>query len=345
MKKKVGLIFGGQSAEHEVSINSARAVYKNIDNNKYDIIPIYINKSGKLSVQESDILDKKKPLSQDSLLSFLPWSNVLNEKLDCDIYFPVLHGPNGEDGKVQALIELSGYPLVGANSLSSALAMDKTTAKILFQSVGLKVVPSLSFDYNDSIDDIVLQVLEKLKLPVFIKPNSLGSSVGISKAKTRVEVVEGLKLAFKYDNRVIIEKGLSVREIEVSVMGNRDILVSKPGELKPANDFYDYEDKYKKGKTEFNIPASLDESTEKTIMNAAIKAYKSLYLNGMSRVDFFIELGTNDTYINEINTIPGFTEISMFPKLWETRNISFKNLLSKLIEYGFEDHKRIKNNL
>jgi D-alanine-D-alanine ligase len=338
MKKRLGLLFGGKSAEHEISIKSANAVFNNIDRYKYDISLIYINRKGLFTVLDNDKVFPKN-IEKEVYFNFIPWTVNAGKILECDIYFPVLHGPNGEDGKIQALIELSGYPLVGANSLGSTLAMDKAISKHLFKNAGLKTVDFLSYDRNTDTDKIIWEVSGKLKYPLFIKPNSLGSSVGISKAESETELRIGISEAFKYDNRIIIEQGLEVREIEVSVMGNNDIMVSEPGELKPANEFYDYNDKYKDGKTEFDIPAILDKEHKDIITYSAVKAFKTLRLNGMSRVDFFIEKKTKEVYINEINTIPGFTEISMFPKLWETRNISFKDLISRLIEYGFEYHK------
>lgn len=336
MKKKVGLLFGGMSAEHEVSIRSAEAVYRHADKDQFDLILIYINKQGLWSVQNPECFDNG--FTGKPFFSFLPWDSGIQKNLNCDIYFPVLHGPNGEDGKVQALVELSGKPLVGANSLGSALAMDKTVSKKLFKEAGLNVVNSLSFEKSTSVDLIVSEVMDKLTLPVFIKPNSLGSSVGISRGISEVEIREGILNAFNFDKRVIIEEGLTVREIEVSVMGNEKIEVSKPGELKPDNVFYDYNDKYKNGKTEFDIPAVLEKKIEDKIRVLAKKSFKALYLNGMARVDFFIEKDTGCIYINEINTIPGFTEISMFPKLWETQNISFEELITRLINYGFNYH-------
>ena len=340
MKKTIGLIFGGRSAEHEVSIKSAKSVYNNIDKQKFNIVLIYINKGGLWSVQRSNSFET---FNEENSFSFLPWELTRNMNIDCDIYFPVLHGPNGEDGKVQSLIELSNKPLVGANSLGSALAMDKTIAKKMFQDTGLNIIKSLSFSKTSPLKIIVSEVKNMLEVPVFIKPNSMGSSVGISKAITESEIIKGIENAFKYDNRIIIEEGLNVREIEVSVIGNEKLMVSRPGELIPDSEFYDYEDKYIKGKTKFDIPAKLDRSMELKIIEQAEKAYKSLYLNGMARVDFFIEKETDKIFVNEINTIPGFTEISMFPKLWEIDGLCFKDLLEKLINYGFDHYENTGN--
>jgi len=341
MKKKLGLLFGGKSAEHEISIKSAWSVYNNIDRKKIDISLIYINREGMFALINENEFKISTDFSKKKFSNFIPWENSIENTINCDIYFPVLHGPNGEDGKIQSLIELSGKPLVGANSYGSALAMDKTVSKQLFRLAGLNTVEFLHFNKSVGMDLILSNVTDKLNFPVFIKPNSLGSSVGISKAENKTDLKKGILEAFKYDDRIIIEEGLDVREIEISVMGNEDLMVSRPGELKPANEFYDYNDKYKNGKTEFDIPAILDEETENLIVDYAKRAFNSLYLNGMSRVDFFIEKKSNRIYINEINTIPGFTEISMFPKLWETRGISFKELITKLINYGFQYNEKI----
>ncbi|MCK4763343.1 MAG: D-alanine--D-alanine ligase [Candidatus Aminicenantes bacterium] len=335
-KTTVGILFGGMSAEHEVSLKSAAAVYKNLDREKFIPTLVYIGKKGRWSKIDEDSF-KKGEFPQSGGSSFIPWQNDAVDKIEADIYFPVLHGPNGEDGKIQGLFEMAGKPYVGADSFSSALAMDKGVAKFLFQKAGLKTPGFLLFTQNDGFA-IKEQVEEKLFYPVFVKPCSLGSSVGISKAKNEGELQAAVDLAFKYDRKIIIELGLDAREIELSVMGNEEILVSPPGELNPGNEFYDYADKYLNGKTTFSIPAELEEQTVEKLQNMARKAFQALYLNGMSRVDFFIEKESGAVYINEINTIPGFTEISMFPKLWTVVGISFTQLVTRLIEYGFQYH-------
>lgn len=343
MKKKhrVGILFGGKSAEHDISIKSASAIFNHLDRNKYLPSLIYINRDGCWSFIEEQCFIEKK-CQQKISHSFIPWLNSEPMKEESiDIYFPVLHGPNGEDGKIQSLFELSSIPFVGANSLGSALAMDKVLSKTLFQKAGLKTPEFLYFTENNP--DKILQLVEsQLGYPVFVKPASLGSSVGISKARGKRELKIAVKEAFSYENKIIVEKAINAREIEVAVLGNHDIQVSKPGELIPHNDFYDYEDKYLSNKTQFKIPVKLKKSLEKKIRDMAIRAFKSHFLNGMSRIDFFIESQTEQIYINEINTIPGFTEISMFPKLWEIEGIPFRDLVTKLIELGFEHHLKSK---
>jgi D-alanine-D-alanine ligase len=339
-KIKVGILFGGKSAEHEISLISTKTVYKYIDKKKFKPVLIYINRKGtwshinKKEFENSDLINK-------SYASFLPWENNIINKLDIDIYFPVLHGPNCEDGKLQSLLELSGKPYVGANSLASSIAMDKVISKILFKNAGLNTPDFLFFTFNDHLK-IKGMILKKLCYPVFIKPCSLGSSVGISKVNEEKELKSAIDLAFKYDKKIIIEKAINAREIEIAVMGNDDIKISKPGELIPFNKFYDYEDKYVLGKTKFKIPTILSNELKNKIKKMAKKAYESLFLNGMARIDFFIEKNTEELFINEINTIPGFTEISMFPKLWEYEGIGFTDLITKLIEYGFDYHRKQK---
>lgn len=336
----VGILFGGMSAEHEVSLRSAAALVKNIDRDKFIPELIYINKEGHWRhINEAEF--NRKEFAANECRSFIPWVNTSFDKFAVDIYFPVLHGPNGEDGKVQGLFEMADQPYVGANSFSSALAMDKGTAKLMFREAGLKTPDFLVFSENDTAR-IREQVAQRLPYPVFVKPNSLGSSVGISKVKKEDELKAAVNLAFKYDRRIIIEEGLAAREIEISVMGNEKVMVSAPGELIPANEFYDYADKYLEGKTSFNIPAKLDKKIVGQVKEMAEKAYRALYLNGMSRVDFFLQNETNEVYINEINTIPGFTEISMFPKLWQVQGITFTGLITRLIEYGFDYHKQFR---
>ena len=340
-KITVGILFGGQSAEHEVSLKSAAALYRHLDKSKFIPLLIYLSREdGQWRVVDEKHFMQTGGLARPTVgYSFLPWLSRGIEPIDVDIYFPMLHGPNGEDGKIQGLLELAGKPYVGANSVSSVLAMDKVVAKALFQKAGLKVVDSLFFETND-YSYIREAIARAFSYPVFIKPSFMGSSVGISKVKEEAQLKTGLDLAFRYDRKVLVERALEIREIEVSVMGNDEIMVSRPGELIPNNEFYNYSDKYINGKTTFHMPARLEPGVEESIRQAAGKAYKALFLNGMSRVDLFIEKKTAEIYVNEINTIPGFTEISMFPKLWNLQGISFSELITRLIHYGFDYFKK-----
>jgi D-alanine-D-alanine ligase len=239
---------------------------------------------------------------------------------------------------------MAGKPFVGADSLTSQLAMDKIVSKILFSRAGLKTAEYLFFTVNhhEQIEELVGK---KLSFPVFVKPCSLGSAVGVSKARDRGELLAAVDLAFTYDNKVIVEKAVRMRELEVSAMGNGEVMVSSPGELLPSKEFYDYADKYLLGKTQFRIPVRLGDELEAKVKETVRKAYRSLFLNGYARVDLFLERETDEILVNEINTIPGFTAISMFPKLWEAQGIPFGQLLDRLIAYGFDHHARRKENV
>ncbi len=344
MKKiRVGLIFGGRSAEHAVSLLSAKTIWENLDQARYEPFLVYINRSGEWCLTGSASF-REDELKKDKFHSFMPWSSTLTAALDADIYFPVLHGPNGEDGRIQGLFEMAGKPFVGAGSLSSQLAMDKVASKMLFAQAGLKQAPHLYFIEN--IHGPIAELVEKkLGYPVFVKPCSLGSSVGIRKAKDLSELLAAADLAFGYDSKILIEKAIAMREIEVSVMGNSELMVSAPGELLPAKEFYDYADKYLDGKTQFRIPVPLGEEIEARVKKLVQRAYRALFLNGFARVDLFLEKGSGELLINEINTIPGFTAISMFPKLWQAQGIGFPELLDRLIAYGFDHFQRRRENV
>ena len=342
-KTTVGLLFGGKSAEHAVSLKSAAAIYQHLDRTRFDPVLIYINRRGDWCLTENDRFIETG-YQEERFCPFIPWETEHQRCFAADIYFPVLHGPNGEDGRIQSIFEMAGKPFVGAGSLGSALAMDKVVSKLLFARAGLRVVEYLFFAEN-----IFLQISElvnkKLAYPLFVKPCSLGSSVGISKIFRQEELKAAVDLAFSYDNKILIEQGIEMREIEVSVMGNKELKISRPGELIPFHEFYDYQDKYLLDKTQFYIPAQLPPETIKEIRHAAQKAFRTLFLNGMARVDLFLEKGTGAIYVNEINTIPGFTEISMFPKLWLVEGITFTQLITQLIDYGLDHHRDMKLNV
>jgi D-alanine-D-alanine ligase len=342
-KTKVALIFGGKSAEHAVSLKSAAAIYEHLDRTRFEPVLIYINRRGDWCRTENDRF-VEADYQGERFYPFVPWETEHPLRFAADIYFPVLHGPNGEDGRIQGIFEMAGKPFVGAGSLGSALAMDKVVSKILFASAGLRVGEYLYFTENNS-QQISELVNKKLAYPLFVKPCSLGSSVGISKIRREAELKAAVDLAFSYDSKILVEQGIEMREIEVSVMGNRKLKISRPGELIPFHEFYDYQDKYLLDKTQFHIPAQLPPETVTEIRRTAQKAFRTLFLNGMARVDLFLEKGSGTIYINEINTIPGFTEISMFPKLWQVEGISFAQLVTQLIEYGLDHHRDMKANV
>jgi len=346
-RQTVGILFGGRSAEHEVSIESARAVFNHIDRDRFEPLLIYIDPSGCWRRLDGDTLLRAESYRGSESLGtgdhpvyrFIPWANRVPEPFACDIYFPLLHGPNGEDGRMQGMLELASVPFTGADSFSSALAMNKAVAKMMFQRTGLDTPDFVCFR-NTPPEKIAAEVRRKLTLPVFVKPNALGSSVGITKVKRWKDLDAAVTAALDHDRTIIIEAGVDAREIEVSVMGNERVEVSRPGELIPHNEFYDYADKYLDNQTRFHIPAELPPRIEETLRDMAERAYRALFLNGMSRVDFFLERRTDRVLINEINTIPGFTAISMFPKLWGLEGVSFGGLITRLIELGFAFHRR-----
>lgn len=331
-KIKLGVIYGGLSTEHEVSINSAKSVIDNLDKDKYDIYKIYIDKKGEWYKEDNKI------------------DNVFNYLRSLDVVFPVLHGLYGEDGTIQGLFELLGVPYVGCRVLSSSLGMDKVYAKMIFDKVGIEKAKYIyikkvedKYIYIDdkfnekelSLQDIALLVESELSLPVFIKPSRSGSSVGINKAHTREEVIKYIEYASGFDNKILIEENIIGREIECAVLGNNEVEASPLGEILPKGEFYSYNAKYVDDSKTI-IPDDIDKNISDKIRKTAIKAYKSLDCFGLSRVDFFLEKDTNRIILNEINTMPGFTTISMYPKLWESAGLSYSELLDKLISLALE---------
>jgi len=344
-KTRIALLFGGRSAEHEVSLISASAIYRNINTRKYEVISFYINKKGEWKKVASPLLSPEK-LEKGPSFSFLPWeAAAFSRRVRADIYFPVLHGPYGEDGTIQGLLEMADVPYVGAGVLASAAGMDKAVMKALFAVKNLPLVKSRTFldsEYLKNKKAILGLIKKEFPLPFFVKPANLGSSVGISKVKTYAETSTALGKAFRYDRKILVEQGILGREVECSVLGNEEPRASLPGEVIPSREFYDYRDKYLEGKTRFRIPAKLPEAKIKEIERLAIEAYQAVGCSGLARLDFFLEERTGKIYVNEINTMPGFTEISMYPKLWGVSGIPFPRLVEELIRLGFRRHRRKK---
>ena len=344
-KTKVALLFGGRSAEHEISLISATAIHKNLDDHKYDTTCIYINKQGFWRLVESPSHVRPEG-DKNPFLSFLPWGNETSSaSIEADIYFPVLHGPFGEDGTIQGLFEMADVPYVGAAVLSSAVGMDKALSKNLFQYKKLPVVQHLAISeisWQERSAEILSQIRENFSLPFFVKPANLGSSIGITKVINFEKTQAALMTAFEFDAKILVEEGIEGREIECSVLGDTHPEASLPGEIIPYREFYDYKDKYLEGKTTFKIPAELPSNVTEEIQRIAIEAFRAIECSGMARVDFFLQRGTEKIFLNEINTIPGFTEISMYPKLWEESGLSFPELLDKLIDLGIQRHKSKK---
>jgi D-alanine-D-alanine ligase len=345
-KVRIALLFGGRSAEHEVSLVSASAIYKNIDKTRYNVTSIFIDKTGHWRRAASPLLTPEKLQSGPSS-SFLPWEALpsLPRRVRADIYFPVLHGPYGEDGTIQGLLEMADVPYVGAGVLASAAGMDKAVMKVLFADRNLPIVRHRVFgevEWKKCRKAILGLIGKEFPLPFFVKPANLGSSVGISKVKNRGHTERALARAFRYDRKVIVEEGIKGREIECNVLGNDEPRASLPGEVIPYREFYDYRDKYLDGKTRFRIPADLPASVIREVQRLAVEAYLAVECSGMARLDFLLEDGTGKLYVNEINTIPGFTEISMYPKLWGVSGIPFGRLVEELIRLGLERHRRKK---
>ena len=357
-KLKIGVIFGGRSGEHEVSLLSAQSVMAALDREKYDVVPVGITRDGRwltgnvvaaltegnTDVQPTALL----PDPQISGLMALQETDAeptgLTAVTHLDVLIPVLHGTYGEDGTVQGLLELAGLPYVGAGVVGSAVGMDKAMFKHVMAANGLPVLPWELVTRQEWLmgETAVLEKLEAaLSYPMFTKPANLGSSVGISKCKNRAELVAGLHEAAQYDRRIVVEQGINVRELEVAVLGNEAPAASVVGEIRPRRDFYDYTAKYLAAPdsddySELMIPAELAEETAVTVQTLALRAYQAIDCAGMGRVDLLLDTDTDALYLNEINTIPGFTRISMYPKLWEASGLPYPQLLDKLIDLAIE---------
>lgn len=352
-KIKVGIIFGGRSAEHEVSLVSATSVINALDKKKYEIVQIGITLDGRWisSPDALSALKTRKNIDRQPQKVIIPDPNhrslikLFSRKLEeekLDVVFPVLHGTFGEDGTIQGLLEMANIPYVGAGVLASSVAMDKIIARRLYKAAGIPVTPDIWFlwkDYNDSKIRIIEKIEKDLGYPCFIKPSNTGSSVGISKAHNRRELIKAIELAAEYDRKILVEKSVeNAREIEVSVLGNDNPVASVSGEIIPSNEFYDYNAKYVDGKSQSKIPAKLPKNIVKKIQEYAIRGYKAVDCSGMARADFLVDSKTNKIYLSELNTIPGFTSISMYPKLWEASGIPYPKLLDRLIELALERH-------
>ena len=351
-KLTVGIIFGGRSGEHEVSLVSASSIIAALDKEKYEVVPIGISPSGRWlsSAKTLSLLKTKNDLGQEPERFLVPEPNrrslvsVVGESdLRLDVVIPVVHGTYGEDGTLQGLLELANIPYVGSGVLGSALGMDKIVQKQLYERLGIPTARYLWFfssEWKARPKRVVSQIEKHLRYPVFTKPANTGSSVGISKAHHRKELMEFLSVAAGFDRKVIVEQGVkNAREIECAVLGNEEPVASVPGEIIPSNEFYDYEAKYVDGKSQAVIPARLPSRVAKEIRSLAVQAFAALDLAGMARVDFFVT-PRNALYLNEVNTIPGFTSISMYPKLWEATGIGYAELLDRLISLALERHRQ-----
>ncbi len=353
-KIRVAVLFGGKSGEHEISLASARSVMAAIDKEKYEVFPVGITKTGRwlttgdpmalLSAGKQDgdgAAGEEDALALAGRRELIPGTHAARFPI-VDVVFPVLHGTYGEDGSIQGLLELADLPYVGAGILGSTLGLDKIAMKYVLQANNLPVVDYyavLRKDWKAEPDRVIAEVESQFSYPVFIKPANLGSSVGVSKAHHREELRRGLDLAGRFDRKLLVEAAINAREVECSVLGNDDPVASVPGEVVPCNEFYDYKAKYIDGDSVLIIPAELPQETTKHIQELAVRAFRAIDCAGMARVDFFLCRDTGRLYINELNTIPGFTSISMYPKLWEASGLSYPELIDRLIELALERYE------
>lgn len=352
-------MFGGRSGEHEVSLISAASLLKALDRTRYDVVPIGITRDGQWRVGATprelageperllaDVLNRGETVVASAdpagphLLPVKSRTRAMPEPR-LDVIFPLLHGTFGEDGTVQGLLELADVPYVGAGVLASATGMDKDAMKRLFRDAGLPIVEwvmVLRSEWERNPRALMRRIAGELGTPLFVKPANLGSSVGISKVRTPRELADALDLAARYDRKVIVERGLDAREIECSVLGNDQPVASLPGEIIPVNEFYDYEAKYLKEGSELVIPAKLGKRQSQQVQQLAVRAFRAIDCAGMARVDFLLDRPSGKLYVNEINTIPGFTPISMYPKLWEASGIPYPELIDRLVSLALERH-------
>ena len=346
-KLKLGVIFGGMSTEHDVSITSGTSVIKNLDKEKYEVYPIYIDKEGKWyeytkDINEIEVLEVGEGVKEKTLIQ-----NPIEYLLECDVIFPVLHGLYGEDGTIQGMLELLKKQYVGCKVLASSVCMDKVYAKLVFDRAEIEQAKYIyvkkendkyiyvdnNFDeYIYNLEKIAQVVNEKLGYPVFVKPSNSGSSVGIKKAHNESELIEAVEYASNFDRKILIEENINGREVECAVLETEDVKASCIGEILPAEEFYTFDAKYKNAESRVVIPAEISEELSNKVRSTAIKAFKAVDGSGLSRVDFFIEKGTDRVIINEINTMPGFTQISMYPKLWNEMGLNYTKLLDELIK-------------
>jgi D-alanine-D-alanine ligase len=357
-KVRVGVIFGGRSGEHNVSIASAASVMNALDKEKYEVVPIGITPQGRwlagveprrlLSgvTMETAATDRSVTVVEmtgdPTRRGLIPAEGGSSQGAPTlDVVIPVLHGTYGEDGTLQGLLEMAGVAYAGCGVLGSALGMDKEKAKLVFRAEGLPVVDwtmARRSEVERDIAAVCARIEERFSYPVFVKPANAGSSVGVGKAHTRAELEGALRTAVEYDTKALVEPGINARELECGVLGNEEPIASIVGEIVPNREFYDYRAKYLDNASRLHIPAPVDAETSEAVRRMAVEAFLALDLSGLARVDFFLDRDTGQLYINEVNTMPGFTEISMYPKLWEASGISYPELLDRLIQLGMERH-------
>lgn len=361
-KLQVGVLFGGRSGEHEVSLRSARFIISMLSPEKYDVTCIGITKEGKwlsgenvLEAFDSSQYDRLFPVAilpepgDNTLYRFTKTGGktLLEPLTSLDVIFPVLHGTFGEDGTLQGLLEMASIAYVGAGVLGSAVGMDKALFKDVLRAHDLPVVPSVTFNVREAkanLDAVLEQAEQVAPYPLFVKPANLGSSVGITKCRSRSDLLEGVMEALRFDRRILIEQGINAREIEISVLGNESPIASLPGEIRPKDDFYTYAAKYLTDDSELLVPAQLDNESIEHLQKVAVQVYKVMDCAGLARVDFLLDKDSGEFYVNEVNTMPGFTSISMYPKLWQASGIPSQELVDRLIELALE-RKSVRDGL
>lgn len=346
-KLTVGVVFGGKSGEHEVSLNSAFHVVEAINKEKYDVVMIGITKEGQWHIYNGSAGKVRRNSWQQDEENIIREVDFMDPKGPIgkiDIFFPVLHGPNGEDGTVQGFFTILNKPYVGCGVFASSAGMDKVASKILFEAAGIPIVPYVSFfaeEWNSEQETLIAQMEETLSYPIFIKPVNMGSSVGISKTKNRAELQKAIENALLYDTKILAEKFIDGREIECAVLGNFHASASTPGEIIPSREFYDYESKYMDGDaSRVVIPAEITAEQAALVKKYALQAFRAIDGSGLCRADFFIDKTNGSLYINEVNTMPGFTEISMYPKMMLHEGLTYTELIEKLIELGLEKYEQ-----
>ncbi len=349
-KLRVGLLFGGRSVEHEVSITSAGSIVKALDPSRYEVLPIFVGHDGDWRIGQVGMLPEQLARPESGgVVPALAGTRAIESvgggsasERQVDVIFPIIHGTGGEDGSLQGFLELAGVPYVGAGVLGSAVCMDKDVAKRLLVEAGIPVVPWVLVRAHQLTDEaaVVERVFGELAPPVFVKPANLGSSVGTRKVKARDELLPALNDALRYDEKVLVERAIDGREIEVAVLGDAHPEASLPGEICPRAEFYDYESKYVDEDTELLVPAPLEPEQTEQVQRLALEAYRALEAGGMARVDFFLERGTDRLYVNELNSLPGFTDVSMYPRLWDASGLPYPALVDRLIELALERQRR-----
>jgi D-alanine-D-alanine ligase len=347
-KIRVGIVYGGRSVEHEVSINSATSILQALDPSRYDVSLIAISHDGRWHIGGPKMLPAAVVAAPEVTLPAIPGQRTLvsaesgKPAAQLDVIVPIVHGTGGEDGCLQGFLELAGVPYVGAGVLGSAIQMDKDVTKRLLAAAGIPVVPWVTLRKHElgMLDVIVERLATEIGLPCFVKPANTGSSVGISKVKTRAELAPALREAFRYDEKVLVEQGVNAREVEIAVLGNERPEASVPGEIVPHKEWYDYEAKYVDERTELIVPAQVSDEVATELQRLAVLAFSTLEGAGLARVDFFLEKGTDRIWLNELNSLPGFTEVSMYPRLWQASGLAYPALLDRLLELALERHRR-----